>query len=113
GNFIGTDVAGTGPLGNVNQGVIVTAAAANNTIGGTASGAGNTIAFNGKGVVLTASAGSSNAILGNSIFANNGLGIDLGDDGITPVGSAGPGPNNFQNDPVLTTASGTTVQGVL
>src|SRR5262249_15380506 len=70
GNFIGTDASGTGALGNVNQGVIVTAAAAGNTIGGTAAGAGNTIAFNGKGVVLTATAGTGNAILGNSIFGN-------------------------------------------
>ncbi|MBI1917437.1 MAG: right-handed parallel beta-helix repeat-containing protein [Planctomycetes bacterium] len=113
GNLLGTDLAGTGTLGNVNQGVIVTATAADNTIGGTASGAGNTIAFNGKGVVLTATAGSGNAILGNSIFANTSLGIDLGDDGITPNGTPGPGPNNFQSYPVLFTANGTTITGTL
>ena len=113
GNFLGPDMAGTGTLGNINQGVIVTAAAADNTIGGTASGAGNTIAFNGKGVVLTATAGSGNSILGNSIFASGGLGIDLGDDGITPNGTPGPGPNNFQSGPVLFTASGATITGTL
>ncbi len=46
------------------------------------------------------------AILSNSIYANQGLGIDLGDDGVTPNHPGGPiyGPNNYQNYPVLTSA---------
>src|SRR5207302_9212999 len=53
-----------------------------------------------------------NAIRGNNIFYNGGLGIDLGDDGVTPNDpqDPDPGPNNFQNFPVLTsvTLSGST-----
>ena len=46
------------------------------------------------------------AILSNSIYANQDLGIDLNDDGVTPNHPGGPipGPNNYQNFPVLTSA---------
>src|SRR5262249_33505564 len=47
--------------------------------------AGNTIAFN-AGAGVTVVGGSGNAIRGNAIFANCGLGIDLGDDGPTAFG---------------------------
>ena len=92
GNFIGTDVSGTRPLGNNGLGVEVAGSAA--TIGGTAPGAGNVIAFNsGDGVYIYA--GTGDAIEANSIFANGGLGIDL----------AAPGRgNNLQAAPVLTSA---------
>jgi titin len=47
-------------------------------------------------------------ILYNSIFSNTGLGIDLGDDGVTQNTPGGPhtGPNEFQNFPVLSVNSG-------
>ena len=54
----------------------------NNIIGGTQSGAANKIAFNGAAGILVFS-GSRNAIRGNSIFSNGGLGIDLGPNGVT------------------------------
>jgi hypothetical protein len=116
GNFIGTDAAGTGALGNAGSGILVFAN--NSTIGGTAGGAGNTIAFNGQNGVAVLS-GTGNGILTNSIFSNGQLGIDLGDDGVTAndPGDGDAGPNNRQNFPVLTsvTSSGgsTTVQGTL
>jgi hypothetical protein len=44
-------------------------------------------------------------ILSNSIFANGALGIDLGGNGVTPNGTPGPGPNNYQNYPVLGVAA--------
>jgi titin len=116
GNFIGTTADGATALGNGQQGVLVAFQAANNTVGGTAAGAGNVIAFNGNDGVLIGGtagatgnelAGTGNAVLGNSIFGNQKIGIDLGsDDGVTANGSAGTtGPNDFQPFPVLTSAT--------
>jgi titin len=125
GNFIGTDRSGTLALGNARDGVTITGFdAADNTIGGAARSAGNVIAFNGGAGVsvidpFVSGLNLGNAILSNAIFANTGLGIDLGDDGVTPNHPGGliPGPNGFQNFPVLTaavrSASGTTIQGTL
>jgi hypothetical protein len=102
-----------------------------NLIGGTAAGAGNLVEFNGTGgiaifgnpVSASGQPNLGNTIEGNSIFENgrsNGtptqLGIDLSnqfvyprDDGVTPNDSKGHGapndPNDFQNFPVLTTAT--------
>src|SRR6185295_16226224 len=66
-----------------------------------------------------ASAGSGNGLLGNIIFSNYNLGIDLGDDGVTLNDSddSDPGPNNYQNFPLLTDAQSidgiTTIYGEL
>ncbi len=128
GNFIGTDVTGAAALGNSIIGVSILNGS-NNAIGGVAANAGNIIAFNGNGgVVLTAPdpiSVTGNAILSNSIFSNTGpvlpdmgLGIDLGETGVTPndATDADPGANNLQNFPVLTsiiTGGNTTIQGTL
>jgi hypothetical protein len=75
GNLIGTDRDGLVPLGNLGSGVAIEGSSGN-FIGGTVGGAGNTIAFNGQdGVVVDQGVG--NAILGNAIFQNAGLGIRL------------------------------------
>jgi CSLREA domain-containing protein len=126
GNLIGTKSDGVSPLGNALGGVRLRERFPhNNTIGGSASGAGNTIAFNGgSGIQADAGgffteAGCCNAIEANSIYANAGLGIDLGGTGVTPndPGDADTGPNELQNFPELTSATssggGTTVQGML
>jgi Bacterial Ig-like domain (group 3) len=106
GNFIGTDITGTAPLGNIGCGIRVLDSTGSAVIGGMAAGAGNVIANNtGIGVSVYGSGVSKPhafAILGNSIHDNGGLGIDLGNDGVTPNGSGPTGPNNFQNYPVLT-----------
>jgi hypothetical protein len=74
GNSIGTDASATSPLPNSGAGVSLTGGSSDNAIGEL--GAGNIIAFNTRaGVVFT---GLSNAIRGNSIFSNSGLGIDDG-----------------------------------
>jgi titin len=117
GNRIGTDACGTAALANPGWGVYIRDGASGNSVGGTAAGAGNTIAFNGTGGVVVFS-GTGNSILANSVFANGGPGIDLGDDGVTLNGSRGQsGPNFYQVFPVLSSADisngSATIQGSL
>jgi len=70
GNYIGTDVTGTADLGNVGQGVLIRTAA-NNTIGGTATGAGNLISGNDKdGVIILTSGATGNLVQGNFVGTN-------------------------------------------
>lgn len=118
GNFIGTNAAGNGALGNAQHGIAIYTSAHDNLIGGTVPHAGNVIAFNGGAGVLIGSdpahnifsdAGVNNAVLGNSIYSNAGLGIDLGAfDGVTAndANDIDSGPNNIQNFPVLSQAIG-------
>jgi hypothetical protein len=115
GNYIGTDVTGTHALSN-GAGVIIEYGSTN-SIGGTTKGAGNVIAFNqATGVIIVGdyAGGVSNAIRENSIHDNysfvSPLGIDLGNDGVTPNDPHNPdnGPNRRQNYPVLKVASHTT-----
>ena len=105
GNYIGTDKSGTVVgLGNGNDGIRIRNGGAGNRIGGTTVAERNIIADNaGDGVTIT-DGGTGNQILGNSIYANSGIGIDLGNDGVTlnDVGDGDPGSNNLQNYPVLT-----------
>ena len=109
-NLIGTAADGTTALGNGQDGVYIDGS--DNQIGTTT--AGNSIGYNGLNGVTVAlnPLDLRNAIRGNNIFYNGGLGIDLGDDGVTPNDpqDPDPGPNNFQNFPVLTsvTLSGST-----
>jgi titin len=103
GNFIGTDVTGTQPLGNAASGAAISGNASGNVIGGP--GGGNTIAFNGTdGVLVDTAVGV--IISQNSIFASRNLGIELVN-----------GANNNQAFPVLTSAtsdgSSTTIAGTL
>jgi hypothetical protein len=104
GNYIGTDVTGAQALGNGHDGVHINIDN-NDTIGGEAPGTGNTIAFNGGDGVLV-DRGTGNALLGNAIFANGNLGIELLHGG-----------NHNQAPPVLTSATtdgiSTTVTGTL
>ncbi len=102
GNFIGTDVTGLKPLGNARTGVEI--GGPGNLVGGTNSSAANVIAFNGvngggafttNGVDVKFGA-TGYAILGNSIFDNAGLGIDVNADMLVTAGH-----------PVLTVVSNT------
>lgn len=81
---------------------------------------GNVIAFHGEdGVFITGAAASRNRIARNRIYNNTGLGIDLGDDGVSANdgGDGDTGPNNLQNFPTLTSAvlgaGSVTVSGTL
>ena len=115
-NWIGTDLSGTIDLGNLGPGVFLNDGSGNLVLE-------NVIAFNGifgGGTgVASLSRAAGNPILSNSIYSNEGLGIDLGGDGVTPNDEDDPdtGANNLQNYPVLASAisSGvtTTITGML
>lgn len=106
GNYFGTDVGGTQPIGNgtnpesPSQPVsTISAFGANRCgmeIGGTASGEGNLIAFGGAAGVQIASCGDT-PILGNRFHRNRGVGIDLSEtsnaDGYTPNDPGDPDGN--------------------
>lgn len=72
---------------------------------------GNTIAYNSSDGILVLS-GLHNNFYNNSIHDNYQLGIDLGNDGVTPNDNlaldADTGANNLQNYPVLTKANAAT-----
>ena len=123
GNYIGLDSTSAFPLGNGVSGGGGTAPgvwiedAANNVVGGTfettvngtLEGDFNFIKYNlqNGGVVVTGAAATGNSILHNYIYGNAGLGIDLGNDGVSgndPF-DGDNGPNNLQNAPSVTGVS--------
>jgi hypothetical protein len=117
GNLIGTDATGTAPLGNTGAGIFINLGGTH-LIGGPNPGEGNVIAFNGAaGIAVALSRG--NAILGNAIHANAGLGIDLDNDGASPNDGddSDTGANDLFNfpvfDQVFTTPVGATAIGAL
>jgi CSLREA domain-containing protein len=121
GNYIGTKRDGRTRLGNAGDGVFILDSSNNIIGGGTAQGA-NKIAFNeSDGVAIEEDVffANGNRIRINSIFSNDDLGIDLGDDGVTTndAQDTDNGPNNLQNRPRLTSAtttpSHTTIEGIL
>ncbi len=112
GNYIGTNAAGAN-LGNQYAGVLIDSD--DNVIGGTEPVAANVIAFNG-GAGIEVGYGTRNAIRGNSIFENAGLGISLNSGGgERPSGApVADGPSGVQRFPVLSTAHGAdSVQGTI
>ena len=115
GNLIGTNTEGT-DLGNGGPGVLIAAPGQLNRIGAdqsgtTIEGAGNTIAYNGgDGVELVNDASPDadfNEIHSNAIHSNDGLGIDLNADGVTPndAGDGDDGANDLKNFPDLVEGS--------
>jgi len=111
-NKIGTDATGLNAIGNGMGGVSFVDGVNRSYIGdASVPGSGNLIAFNtGPGVMIvdTVSAGETtgNKIQTNSIHSNSGLGIDLGNDGVTPndANDADTGPNHLQNYPIVESA---------
>jgi parallel beta-helix repeat protein len=117
GNFIGTDSTSVWQQGNGGAGIYIQGGSSSK-IGGASAGEGNVIRFNsGSGVGILA--GATNTISGNSIYNNEGLGIDLQEDKVTSndPGDVDFGPNDLQNYPVIASASSgqdfTTIQGSL
>ncbi len=123
GNYIGTDYTGTVPVPNASKGISIAYGSNNILIGGDQPRAGNVIANapNGFPGVYTTSAMSGQpdtdniSIIGNSIFNNDSLGIDVNLDGLTlndPLDSD-TGSNGLLNYPeyssVTESAGNTTV----
>ena len=111
GNYIGTDRTETIDLGNGLDGIRF-----GNNIDGSRIGQfqsdgptlANTIAFNdGNGVTIVGSTSQGNNIEQNFMFENDGLGIDLANDGPTPNDNndGDGGPNRRQNFPDLVSAT--------
>ena len=98
-DLIGTKADGTTPLGNGGAGVLLSVGANANEIGFRDPNLGNTIAFN-AGAGVQADTGTDNLIEANSIYANGGLGIDLGGDSVTP--NDPDESDGVQNFPVIT-----------
>jgi CSLREA domain-containing protein len=113
GNYIGTDVNGQGvPFGQPgsfgNREIGVACCEGSVLVGGLAAGAGNLIAFNGGTGVFVDGPSSQASILGNSIYQNGILGIDIWPvDGpnTNDPGDGDSGANDFQNFPVITDVS--------
>jgi CSLREA domain-containing protein len=126
GNLIGTDASGTQQLGNKDDGILINAGAANNTIGGTDAGAGNVISDNGAapslggggGVDLRFTPGSGNIVEGNLIgtdlsgssnLGNAHFGVSISGSAQTIGGTVAGAGNTiaFNNGPGVLVTSGT------
>lgn len=123
GNFIGVLADGSTPLGNSGTGIYLSSESdgpVGHLIGGDVTGAGNIIANNagGPGINLAypqvgwPTPPSQDSFLGNSIYNNAGLGIEICStpgcaEGPTPndPGDSDTGSNYLQNYPVITNVS--------
>ncbi|HKQ06162.1 MAG TPA: hypothetical protein VJ464_13585 [Blastocatellia bacterium] len=104
GNLIGTNINGTGPLGNGLNGVFVDADSVSNTIEN------NLIAYNGRNGICIPSnnnPGLKIQMIANLILSNAAIGIDLGLPGVTPNDDRDldQGANTLQNFPTLNSAN--------
>jgi hypothetical protein len=105
GNLIGVNLSAE-VIGNTLHGIL-DADSSFNVIGGDTFDLGNVIAGSGLAGVAVTGTANNVKISANSIFANRGLGIDLGDDGVTANDvsqDADSGPNLLQNFPIITEA---------
>jgi VCBS repeat-containing protein len=105
GNLIGTNAADNATIANNGSGVFVAVSGSSNKIGGSQADEGNTIASAvGDGVYISNVNTVNVSVLGNSIYASSGLGIDIGNNGVNTndVGDGDSGGNNLQNFPVIT-----------
>lgn len=104
GNYVGLNSAGSATIGNAMRGIYSTTGPA--WIGGTVAGQGNSVAGNGsQGINISTASAQAVTVRGNAIWANTGLGIDIGNvmgltpnDGLKSVAVA----NEDMDYPVLT-----------
>lgn len=107
-NSIGTDGGGS-DFGNAAHGLHCIAATGSSV--GSHIGYGNTIQFNGGDGVAVEAGCADLAILRNQIADNDGLGIDIGTDGVSPNDS--PEADGVTNHPVMTSATNDGSQSVV
>jgi hypothetical protein len=109
GNYFGTDITGANDRGHTSSDAVqLINGASNNRIGGTGAGEGNLIAFTKSGRHgVSVQSGSGNAVLGNRTWSNAGLGIELGNNGVSANDGArtGGAANLLMDHPVFTTAT--------
>ena len=114
--LIGGDLVSEGNLisGNFYGGIIIGGVAERiHVVGNTISANHASPGVQGTGVAILGQLGEvpgvGNSVRRNRIFGNDALGIDLGDDGVTPndAGDLDTGANNLLNFPVLTSAKAT------
>ncbi len=101
GNIVGTDASKTIDAGNNGHGIWLQSY--NNHLGGTLPGSGNIIAFNNGNGIRIEDGVTGNSLLGNAIWDNGGIGIDLDGDSLSAndTDDTDTGANNVQNFPVL------------
>lgn len=114
GNWIGVQNDGWSPMGNLYHNIEFLTNSSHHLIGGTTPETANRIAWarsSGWDGIRIRTGSTNITVLGNAIFSNggaapNGLGIDLGNDGVTPNDPCDldTGANRQQNFPVLTQA---------
>jgi YVTN family beta-propeller protein len=103
GNYIGTDINGDTPLGNINHGIYLSGAP-NNSIGGKSLDSANVISGNGyDGIEIGTIGATGNRVLGNfigtdatgaSAVKNDGAGIRINDAPDNIIGGTDPGAKN-------------------
>ncbi|HEY8399836.1 MAG TPA: T9SS type A sorting domain-containing protein [Cytophagaceae bacterium] len=117
-NFIGLSKDSTSALPNGSDGIRFTDDAVGNVIGGATENLGNVIAYN-QGDGINVVSGTQNAFRKNIYYENDGLAIDLNNDGVTTndLSDADTGPNNLQNFPFILTvdinASSVDISGIM
>lgn len=110
GNSIGVNLAGAS-IPNLFDGIQITGSS--NTIGDEVEERRNRIRNNGRDGIRVFG-GTNNRIVANAIGPNGALGVDLSGDGVTAndAGDGDTGPNNLQNYPILSSATGGTSTSV-
>ncbi|KAA3648449.1 MAG: hypothetical protein DWQ07_05495 [Chloroflexi bacterium] len=104
GNYIGTDISGQNAIPNSAHGISL-ARTFNTRIGGLLPGEGNLIAHNLFNGIFIHDSPGRNAILGNSIYDNGWLGIDLAPQRVpNPNGITTSNVDELQYMPVLSSA---------
>ncbi len=110
GNYIGTDATGAAPLGNSQRGIRVWNGATGVRVGADGDGMNdaaeaNVIAHNSLDGVVLGEAETQATILGNAIYSNGGLGIDLNVVNGNDADDVDEGPNRRQNYPDIDNAT--------